>query len=201
MTLAPGQVEAVEGRQRAHEALQRQQRLKECLARAQAAFDAKDFQSCHAAAEEGLGLEPGHSALQDLAKKAAQIIERTRRVQQFWNEASQNQQKGDLPGCLHSLDSLLELDPENAAARELRPRIVEALERQRRTAGLLAEAASLEKSGDLEACQRLAEQALQIDPQHSQAQQFHQRVSLALERRRQIAEAPGASRTAVRRAG
>ena len=186
LALVPGQAEAVEGRQRAHEALQRQRRLKECLARAQAAFDAKDFQSCRTAAEEGLGLEPGHSALQDLAKKAAQIIERARRVQHLWNEASQNQQKGDLPGCLRSLDSLLELDAENAAARELRPKIVEALERQRRTAGLLAEAASHEKSGDLEACQRLAEQALQIDPQNSQAQQFHQRVSLALERRRQM---------------
>ena len=133
-----------------------------------------------------MGLEPEHPALQDLVKKAAQIIERTLRVQQLWNEASQNQQNGDLPGCLRSLDSLLELDPENAAARELRPTIVEVLERKRRTAGLLAEAASFERAGDLEACQRLAEQALQIDAQNSQAQQFHQRVSLALERRRQI---------------
>jgi len=186
LALVPGQVGAVEGRQRAHDALQRQQRLTECLARAQAAFDAEDFQSCHTVAEEGLKLEPGQPVLQDLAKKAAQIIERTRRVQRFWNEASQNQQKGDLPGCLRSLDSLLELDPENLAARELRAKIVEALERQRRVAGLLAEAASLEKSGDLEACQKLAAQALEIDPLHSQSLQFHERVSLALERRRQI---------------
>lgn len=186
LALVAGQAEAVEGRKQAHEALQRQQRLKECLVRSQKAFDAHDFQSCQTAAEEGLRLEPGHPVLQDLAKKAAQISERTRRVQQLWNEASQSQQKGDLPGCLRSLDALLELDPENAGAREMRPNVVEALEKQRRTAGLLAEAASLEKSGDLETCQKLADQALQIDPRHAQAQQFHQRVSLALERRRKM---------------
>ena len=186
LKLAPGQAKAADGRQRAQQALKIQLRLEECLARSQAAFGAKDFQSCQAAAQEGLGLEPGHAGLQALAKQAAEIIERTRRVQQLWNEASQSQQKSDLPGCLRSLDLLLELEPENAAARDLRPKVVEALERQRRVAGLLAEAASLEKSGDLEACQRLAEQALQIDPNHSQAQQFHQRISLALERRRQI---------------
>jgi len=186
LKLAPGQAEAAEGRRRAQQALQRQQRLEECLARAQAAFAAKDFHSCQTAAQEGLGLEPGHPALQALAKQAADIIERTRRAQQLWNEASQSQQKGDLPGCLRSLDLLLKLEPENAAASELRPKIVESLEKQRRAAGLLAEAASLEKSGDLEACQRLAEQALEFDPHHSQAQQFHQRVSVALDCRRQI---------------
>jgi eukaryotic-like serine/threonine-protein kinase len=185
LKLAPGQAEAAEGRRRAQEALQRQQRLEECLAQAQAAFEAKDFNGCHAAAQEGLKLEPGHSVLQRLAAQAGEIIERARRVQQLWNEASQSQQKGDLPGCLRSLDLLLELEPENAAARDLRPKVVEALERQRRVAGLLAEAASVEKSGDLETCQRLAEQALQIDPQHSQARQFHQRISAALERRQQ----------------
>lgn len=186
LALAPSQAEAGEGRRRAQEALQRQQRLEDCLARAKAAFDAKDFPGCYAAAQEGLELEPAHPGLQHFAKQAAEILERTRRVQQLWNEASQLQKKGDWPACLRSLDLLLELEPEHLSARELRPRVAEALEKQRRVAGLLAEAASLEKSGDLEACQRLAEQALHIDPRHSQAQQFHQRVSLALERQRQL---------------
>jgi hypothetical protein len=149
--LAPGQAEATDGRRRAREALQRQQRLEECLARAQSAFDAKDFVESQKAAQEGLRLEPVHPTLQKLAKQAAESIERIRRVQQLWKEASGSRQKGDLPACLRSLDLLLELEPENSAARELRPRVTEALEKQRRIAGLLAEAASLAKSGDLEA--------------------------------------------------
>jgi hypothetical protein len=66
----------------------------------QAALEAKDFEGCQKAAQEGLRLEPAHPMLQGLAKQAAEIIERIRRVQQLWDEASQSRQKGELPSCL-----------------------------------------------------------------------------------------------------
>src|SRR5262249_54070731 len=119
LKLAPKQAQAVEGRRQAQEAWQHARRLEDCLARAQTALKAKDFEGCHAAAQEGLKLEPGHTALQDLAKQAVAIIERTRRVKQLWEEASRSQQSGDLTSCLRSLDQLLELEPENASAQEL----------------------------------------------------------------------------------
>lgn len=185
LVIEPGHAEAREILARASGELERQKRVGELLAAAQASNSSEDYEGCLQAAREGLKLQPDHAELRRLQDHSIQVLEQQRSVKELLAWARRQVRDHDYAKALQTLEGLFQLAPGHAEGIELKRSATEALERRRQLEGLLAAARAQHQAQDFEACIQSAKHGLEVDPGQAELRQLLEASSRILELRRQ----------------
>ena len=185
LSLEPQHAEALDLRDQASRALERQRKLAELLAEAQGYYNFGNYEASYQATTEGLRLDPENSELKEIQENAHESIERTSKVKLLLEKARAQQQRQAYPALLQTVQDLLAIEPEQSEALKLQRLASEALKRRSKVVQLLAQARGYFRSQDFEACYRVATTALELEPDHSELKELHSSAYRFLEKVRQ----------------
>ncbi len=157
---------------------QLQLRLETALAVAGRALEDGDFRHCLKAAASALKIDPANAEALELQRQASEG-QKAEKVQHYLGAALKQEKSGDFDGCLQSVSEGLQLDPESSQLAEVQQRVEAAIEKQHAMAQHLEAARGQLGQNQFDEALASVQEALQLDPDDSQALELKQSISQA----------------------
>ncbi len=192
LKLAPSHSQALELKRYASRELEKFQRVKkaeELLVLARKHYESGDYEACFKVATDALELEPKHPELKQLQERARKALDEARKVNSLIEKARKHLKGEDYNAAVKALDQVLSVEPNHSQAADLKRFCSETLQRKKKIQEMLALAQRHFENQDYEACCKVAEQAFELEPEHPELTDLHQRAWQArVERRRAESE-------------
>jgi len=188
LSVEPEQIEALEMKRLATEALKHRRRIDELLAAARAHEQEQDYEACYRVSTEGLALDSSNRELKQLQERAHLALEKIHKVRELLQRAIQQQHKKDYRAILETTEELLAIEPQHAEAERMKQHAAEVLERQRKVEELRIAAFAHMQAQEYEACIRVATEGLGLDPGNGEFKRLQEQAQQAVAKRQKAQE-------------